>query len=74
MLAVFINCGAVIIGSLIGLLVGKHIKDSFKEIVFSCAGLVTLVMGVGMALESANKLVMLIALLIGGALGYLLKI
>ena len=74
MLAVFINCGTVIIGSLIGLLVGKHIKDSFKEIVFSCAGLVTLVMGVGMALESANKLVMLIALLIGGALGYLLKI
>ena len=74
MLAVFINCGAVIIGSLIGLLVGKHIKDGFKEIVFSCAGLVTLVMGVGMALESANKLVMLIALLIGGALGYLLKI
>ena len=74
MLAVFINCGTVIIGSLIGLLVGKHIKDSFKEIVFSCAGLVTLVMGVGMALESANKLVMLIALLIGGAIGYLLKI
>ena len=59
---------------MIGLLLGKHIKDSFKEIVFSCAGLVTLVMGVGMALESANKLVMLIALLIGGALGYLLKI
>ena len=74
MLAVFINCGTVIIGSLIGLLVGKHLKESFKEIVFSCAGLVTLVMGVGMALESANKLVMLIALLIGGAIGYLLKI
>ena len=50
MLAVFINCGTVILGSLIGLIVGKHIKDSFKEIVFSCAGLVTLVMGVGMAL------------------------
>ena len=74
MLAVFINCGTVILGSLIGLIVGKHIRDSFKEIVFSCAGLVTLVMGVGMAMESANKLVMLIALLIGGAIGYLLKI
>ena len=74
MLAVFINCGTVILGSLIGLLVGKHIRDSFKEIVFSCAGLVTLVMGVGMAMESVNKLVMLIALLIGGAIGYLLKI
>ncbi|MBR4802410.1 MAG: DUF554 domain-containing protein [Bacteroidales bacterium] len=74
MLAVFINCATVILGSIIGLLVGKHLKDSFKEIVFSCAGLVTLVMGVGMALESSNKLVMLLALLVGGAIGYLLKI
>ena len=74
MLAVFINCATVILGSIIGLLVGKHLKDSFKEIVFTCAGLVTLVMGVGMALESANKLVLLLALLAGGAIGYLLKI
>ena len=74
MLAVFINCATVILGSIIGLLVGKHLKDSFKEIVFTCAGLVTLVMGVGMALESANKLVLLLALLVGGAIGYLLKI
>ena len=74
MLAVFINCGAVIIGSLIGILVGKHVKDSFKEIVFSCSGLVTIVMGIQMALGSTNFLVMLIALLLGGAVGYLLKI
>lgn len=74
MLAVFINCGAIVIGSLIGLLVGRHIKDSFKEIVFSCSGLVTIVMGIQMALGSTNLLVMLIALLLGGALGYLLKI
>ncbi len=74
MSAVFINCGAVILGSLIGILVGKHVKDSFKEIVFSCSGLVTIVMGIQMALGSTNFLVMLIALLLGGALGYLLKI
>ncbi len=74
MWAVFINCGAIILGSLIGILVGKHVKDSFKEIVFSCSGLVTIVMGIQMALGSTNFLVMLIALLLGGALGYLLKI
>ena len=74
MLAVFINCGTVIIGSLIGLLVGKHLKESFKEIGFSCSGLVTLVMGIQMALGSSNFLVLLLALLIGGALGYLLRI
>ena len=74
MLAVFINCATVILGSIIGLLVGKHLKENFKEIVFSCAGLATLVMGMVMAFESSNKLVMLIALLVGGAIGYLLKI
>lgn len=74
MLAVFINCGTVIIGSLIGLLVGRHLKDSFKEIVFSCSGLVTIVMGIQMALQSSNFLALLLALLLGGALGYLLKI
>ena len=74
MLAVFINCGTVIVGSLIGLLVGKHLKDSFKEIVFSCSGLVTLVMGIQMAFGSSNFLVLLIALLLGGAVGYLLRI
>ena len=74
MLAVFINCGTVILGSLIGLLVGRHLKDSFKEIVFSCSGLVTIVMGIQMALQSSNFLTLLLALLLGGALGYLLKI
>ena len=74
MLAVFINCATVIVGSLIGLLVGKHLKESFKEIVFACSGLITLVMGIQMAMQSSNFLVLLLALLIGGALGYLLKI
>ena len=74
MWAVLINCAAVIVGSLIGILVGKHVKESFKEIVFSCSGLVTIVMGIQMALGSTNFLVMLISLLLGGAVGYMLKI
>ncbi len=74
MLAVFINCGAVIIGSLLGILVGKHVKEGFKEIVFSCSGLVTIVMGIQMSLGSSNFLALLISLLLGGAIGYLLRI
>ncbi len=74
MLAVFINCATVIVGSLIGLLVGKHVKESFKEVVFACCGLITIVMGVQMSIATSNALVLLIALLLGGALGYLLKI
>ena len=74
MLAVLINCGAIVIGSLIGLLVGKHVKEGFKEIVFACCGLITIVMGIQMSIATSNALVLLIALLIGGGIGYLLKI
>ena len=74
MLAVLINCATVIVGSLLGLLVGKHLKEGFKEVVFVCSGLVTIVMGIQMALGSTNFLAWLLALLIGGAIGYLLKI
>ena len=74
MLAVFINCATVIVGSLLGILVGKHLKEGFKEVVFACSGLVTIVMGIQMALGSSNYLALLLALLLGGAIGYLLKI
>ena len=74
MLAVFINCATVIFGSVLGLLIGKKIKAGFKEVVFSCSGLVTIVMGLSMAFGSTNNLVMLIALLLGGGLGYLIDI
>lgn len=74
MLGVLINCAAVIVGSLIGLLVGKHLKDSFKSLVFSCSGLVTIIMGIDMALDSSNYLGLLLSLLVGGAIGHLLKI
>lgn len=74
MLAVIINCIAIIIGSLFGLLIGKRLTDNFKTVVFTCCGLVTIVMGIQMALGSTNCLVLLIALLLGAAVGYLLKI
>jgi len=74
MTGVLINCAAVIIGSLLGLLLGKHLKDSFKNLVFTCSGLITIVMGVDMALKSPNYLGLLLSLLIGGAAGHLLKI
>ncbi|MBR2282379.1 MAG: DUF554 domain-containing protein [Spirochaetales bacterium] len=74
MLAVLINCGAIVVGSLIGILVGKHVKEGFKEVVFACCGLITIVMGIQMSIATSNALALLIALLLGGAIGYLLKI
>ena len=74
MLATYVNCLAVIVGSLVGLLLKKVIKDSFKEIVMTSAGLVTVVIGTGMALKTTSYLVMIFSVILGGFVGYALRI
>lgn len=74
MIAVFINCGTVIIGSLLGVVIGKKLNEDFKTVVFSASGIITMVMGIQMSLGTSNFLILLIALLLGGFVGYLLKI
>jgi uncharacterized membrane protein YqgA involved in biofilm formation len=74
MIATYINSLAVIIGSLLGLLVGSRLKEQFKEVIFASAGLVTIVIGVQMALQTQSYLVLLFSIVVGGLLGYLLGI
>jgi len=74
MIATYINCLAVIVGSLIGLFLKKHIKEEFKNVIITCGGLVTIVLGVKMSLESTNILVLILALIAGGLIGSLLNI
>lgn len=74
MFATYFNCIAVIVGSLLGLLLRTRIKDDFKSVVFACSGLVTLVIGVSMALGTNNYLILLFSLVIGGFCGYALHI
>lgn len=74
MTATFINALAVIAGSFLGLLLKKKITSNFKQIVMLSAGIVTLILALGMALKSPNELVMLFAIILGGFAGYALKI
>ncbi len=74
MTAVFINCLAVLVGSTLGLLIKKSIPEHFKVVVFSASGLVTLVLGLSMALKTQSYLVMIFALACGGICGYALRI
>jgi hypothetical protein len=74
MIATFINCITVIIGSLLGLLIRSRITKDFKNIVETAAGFVCLVIGLDMALKTNSALVLLFALLIGGIIGTALKI
>ncbi len=74
MVATIINAFAVILGAFIGLLFKARIKDEFESIVMTSSGLITLVLGLGMASGSPDTLASLFALIAGGFAGYALRI
>jgi len=74
MLAVIINVASVIAGSLVGLLVGRKVTAQVKSLIMTCSGLVTLLIGLQMAWKGQRILYLLLALLVGGLVGYALDI
>jgi len=74
MLAVFVNCGSIILGSLIGLIFARKITNDLSNIVQSAAGVVTIVIGLEMAFEYQNIIFLAIALIAGGIIGSLVDI
>ncbi len=69
MIGTWINIGAILAGSLLGVGVGVRIPKKYSDLATGAIGLVTLVVGIKLALETENVLILLISLLIGGALG-----
>jgi len=64
-----INAAAVLIGGGLGTLLGGRLSERIRETVMAGLGLVTLVIGIRMALETANIIIVLISVLIGAILG-----
>ena len=69
MLAVLVNCIAIIIGSLIGVVFSKKISDNLSKVVQTGAGVVTLVIGMEMALAYDNIIFLAMAIITGGIIG-----
>ncbi|MDR3312367.1 MAG: DUF554 domain-containing protein [Spirochaetaceae bacterium] len=69
MIAVFINCTTVILGSLVGLLFAKRISAGMTDVVKTACGLVSLVLGIQMALNYGNIVYLALALILGGLMG-----
>ncbi len=70
----FINIFAVCIGSIIGLLLRKNFPENIKHIVFQGLGLCTLLIGMQMALQVKDPLILIFSILIGGILGEVTKL
>jgi len=69
-----VNALAVVLGSLIGLGFGTFLPEAIRKIIFQMIGLFTLILGVKMAMESNNLLVLLLSLIIGAIIGEIIHI
>lgn len=72
--AVFINCGAIIIGSIIGLLFAKKFTEELSDMIQTACGIITLIIGLQMAFKYQSIVYLALSLIIGAIIGYVLDI
>jgi uncharacterized membrane protein YqgA involved in biofilm formation len=70
----FVNTGAVLAGSLLGLAAGKHLPERLKITVMQALGLAVILIGLQMALSGKEPLTSICCLLLGALTGELLRI
>lgn len=68
-----INVITVIVGSSIGILLRNRLNDQYKNIILQGVGILTMVIGMQMALKTNNILIILASVLIGGLFGQAVK-
>jgi len=74
MLATIINAIAILIGGLVGLAFRKRLNQSLKDTVFVAAGMLSLVIGILMAVKTQYYLYLALSLVGGGVIGAVLRI
>jgi len=74
LLGTLINTATVLVGGAVGLMVHNRLPERYRHIAFQGLGLITLFLGVSMALKSVNALVLILSVLAGGVTGEWLKI
>ena len=74
MLAVFVNCGTVILGSIIGLLFSKKFSEELLGMIQTACGVITVIIGLQMAFKYQSIVYLALSLIIGGVIGYAIDI
>ncbi len=69
LLGTIVNAGAIILGSLIGLLAKKAIPQRMGDLIMTAIPIVVMVLGVQFSIESANILIVIVSLVIGAIIG-----
>lgn len=74
MTGTFVNAGAILAGSLVGLAAGKHFPERLKTTLMQALGLSVILVGLQMALSGSEPLTAIGCLLLGALTGELLRI
>jgi uncharacterized membrane protein YqgA involved in biofilm formation len=74
MIATIVNALAVLLGSFLGLLFKRRLSERYEETVYTATGIISIVIGVGMALKATHTLAFALALILGGLSGSLLDV
>ena len=69
MIGTLINCIAIVIGSALGLLLRRGMKESISKTVMQGVGLSVILIGINGAIKTQNTLLVIISMVIGGVLG-----
>ena len=74
MIGTLINCAAIILGSALGLLLRRGMKDSISKTVMQGIGLSVILIGLSGAIKTGNTLLVILSMVIGGVFGALIDI
>ena len=74
MIGTLVNTGAVIAGSMIGLVLKKALPEKYRTIYFQAVGLFTIVLGVKMSFDISAPLLVVLSLVIGGMTGEAIRL
>jgi uncharacterized membrane protein YqgA involved in biofilm formation len=74
MLGVLVNGLAIVVGGGIGLILKQGLPEAVKHVVMQAIGLAVIVIGMSYALLTQEVLLMVLSLVIGGAIGAMIRI
>ena len=74
MLGTIVNVGTIILGSIIGVLLNKGIKDSYKNTIMTGIGISVIVIGMAGGMESNNTILVILSVVLGSLIGEALAI
>ncbi len=72
--AVFVNMATVLVGSMLGILFRNRLKETLQDALMRALGLCTVVIGISSAIATKELLCVILCMVIGTALGELLRI